>query len=169
MLHISHNDETWHSFTSPKDPKNESITWCTPWVLLVSGFLPENGNFCYIGKNILKLHFYTFFFNSFHLYSVVIGVFKQHDCYFVHAINIGHSRPSWHRGILKSMLWLALHDFCPWFHQQNFITWFKLYSRCFHVTKVSNFRISTREVIITSFLWGFDHWFFWGVVLVQVR
>ena len=119
--------------------------------------------------NILKLHFYTFFFNSFHLYSVVIGVFKQHGCYFVHAINIGHSRPSWHRGILKSMLWLALHDFCPWFHHQNFITWFKLYSRCFHVTKVSNFSISTREVIITSFLWEFDHWFFWGVVLVQVR
>ena len=30
MLHISHNNETWYSYISPReDPKNKQTTWCT--------------------------------------------------------------------------------------------------------------------------------------------
>ena len=38
-LHISYNDEAWHSYTSPKEyPKSVWITWHTPWFLLTSAF-----------------------------------------------------------------------------------------------------------------------------------
>ena len=41
--HKSSNDETWHSYTLPKeDPKNIWITWHIPWLLLTSVFF--NGN-----------------------------------------------------------------------------------------------------------------------------
>ena len=43
-------------------------------------------------------------------------------------------------GLLKIKVFskkrLRRHHFCPWRHQPNFITWFKLYCRCGHVTKV---------------------------------
>ena len=39
MTYISYNDDTWHSFTLPKeDLKNIYITWHTTWVLLASAF-----------------------------------------------------------------------------------------------------------------------------------
>ena len=44
------------------------------------------------------------------------------------------------------------HNSCWWHHQQNFITWFKLYCRFVHVTKCGNSSISMREVITTSIL-----------------
>ena len=43
------------------------------------------------------------------------------------------------------MLWR--HNSCRWHHQQNFITWFKLYCRCGNVLKFGNSSISMREVI----------------------
>ena len=40
LSHISYNDETWHSYTLPKEgPKNIWIAWHIPWVLLTSAFL----------------------------------------------------------------------------------------------------------------------------------
>ena len=33
ICHISYNDETWHSYTLPKeDLRNIQITWDSPWV-----------------------------------------------------------------------------------------------------------------------------------------
>ena len=41
--HISYNDETWHSYTLPKeDPKNIWIKWDIPWVLLIAAFFTGN-------------------------------------------------------------------------------------------------------------------------------
>ena len=53
LSHISYNDETWLSYTSPKEvPKNIWITWHTPWVLLTSAFFhPKSANFA-ISRNI---------------------------------------------------------------------------------------------------------------------
>ena len=43
LSHIPYNDETWHSYTLPKeDPKYIWITWHTPWVLLTSTFSTRN-------------------------------------------------------------------------------------------------------------------------------
>ena len=39
---ISHNDETWHSYTLHKEDPKYSIMWDAPWVLLVSAFCNEN-------------------------------------------------------------------------------------------------------------------------------
>ena len=47
---------------------------------------------------------------------------------------ISYSRPSESIGILNERFWR--HISCPCCHQQNFITWLKLYCRCGHVTKV---------------------------------
>ena len=39
MSHIFYNDETWHSYTLPKeDPGNIYNTWHTLWVLVTSAF-----------------------------------------------------------------------------------------------------------------------------------
>ena len=50
LSHISYNDETWHSYSLPKeDSKTISVTWHTPWVSLTSPF--------YLGKsaNLINL------------------------------------------------------------------------------------------------------------------
>ena len=51
------------SYTLPKeDPKNISITWHIPWVLLTSTlFHQKSANFCYIKKYRYRLHFDTWF------------------------------------------------------------------------------------------------------------
>ena len=42
LSHIFYNDETWQSYTLPKeDPKNIQITWHIPWVLLTSAFFHQ--------------------------------------------------------------------------------------------------------------------------------
>ena len=54
-----YNDETWHSYTLPKeDQKNICITWHSPWVLLALAFFsPEIGKFCCIKKcNSILIH-----------------------------------------------------------------------------------------------------------------
>ena len=57
------NDETWHSYTLPKEnTKNIWIMRHTPWVLLTSAFfLPGISKFCYIKKYGYRLHFDTWF------------------------------------------------------------------------------------------------------------
>ena len=47
LLHISYNDETWHSYTLPKNnPKNIWTTWHNPWVPLTSAiFHRKSANF----------------------------------------------------------------------------------------------------------------------------
>ena len=52
----------------------------------------------------------------------------------VHVSKIGYSMPSWNKNIFKQKLWR--YNLCSWRHQENFITWLKLNSRCGHVTKV---------------------------------
>ena len=59
LSHMSHNNETWHSYTLPK---NIWIMWhalCVP--LTLAFFLPEISKFCYIKKYRYKLHFGTSF------------------------------------------------------------------------------------------------------------
>ena len=62
--HTSHNGETWHSYTLPKeDLKIIWITWHTHWVLLKSAFSHlKSANFA-IPRNIARyrLHFGTLF------------------------------------------------------------------------------------------------------------
>ena len=64
------------------------------------------------------------------------------------------------------------HTFCLWCHQQNFITWIKLYCRFGHVTQSTITQsISVTEVFATSISKGFDQKnnLFWSVVLIQVQ
>ena len=49
---ISHNDETWRSYTLPKeDSKNIWITWHTPWVQLTSQFFHRKSVDFVISRN----------------------------------------------------------------------------------------------------------------------
>ena len=66
LSHIFCNDETWHSYTLPKeDPQNIWVTSHNPWVLLTSAFFHwKSGNFA-ISRNtdidcILIHNFYLF-------------------------------------------------------------------------------------------------------------
>ena len=53
LSHVSYNDETWHSYTWPKeDPKNIWIAWHNPCVLLTLGFSTENYEIFVIWRNI---------------------------------------------------------------------------------------------------------------------
>ena len=47
---------------------------------------------------------------------------------------VAYCRLAWNKGILKKSSWL--HNFSPWRHQPNFITWLKLYCICGHGIKV---------------------------------
>ena len=78
--HIS-NDETWHSYTLPKeDPKNIWITWHTPWVLVSLAFFHrKSANFA-ISENtdidcILVHNFFLFltFFESLKTFFINMG------------------------------------------------------------------------------------------------
>ena len=73
----------------------------------------------------IQTAFYYMISNSFK------GCFNKHVCNFDDASKFGFSRPSLNEGILKLRFWRD--NFCPWRHQQNFITWLRI--RCGHVTK----------------------------------
>ena len=66
LSYISYNDETWHSYTLPKeDPKNIWITWHTRWVLLISAFFHRRSANFAISRNsdvdcILMRNFHLF-------------------------------------------------------------------------------------------------------------
>ena len=52
IFHISYNDETWHSYTLPKEnPKTIWITCHTPWVLLTSAFFHQKSANFAISRN----------------------------------------------------------------------------------------------------------------------
>ena len=52
ISHISYNDETCHSYTSPKeDPKNKWITWHSSGVLLTSAFFHKKSASFDISRN----------------------------------------------------------------------------------------------------------------------
>ena len=54
LLRISYNDETWHSYTLPKeDPKIIWILWHSPWSI----FSPEIKTFCYVKKYRYRFDF----------------------------------------------------------------------------------------------------------------
>ena len=60
VSHISYNDETWHSYALPKDPKikNKKNHETHPLSSADIGiFSPEISNFCYIKKYRYRLHF----------------------------------------------------------------------------------------------------------------
>ena len=65
ICHTSYNDETWHSYTLPKeDLKTIWITWHISWVLLTSAFFYWKwANFA-ISRNTdtecISIHFYFF-------------------------------------------------------------------------------------------------------------
>ena len=61
-LHISHNDETWRSYTLPKRfKKHVNHVTCTLNSAEISIFSPEISNFFYIKKYRYRLHFNTEF------------------------------------------------------------------------------------------------------------
>ena len=60
ISHISRNDETLHSYTSPKeDPKNKNNVKHPLSFADISIFSAEISNFCYVKKDICRLHFKT--------------------------------------------------------------------------------------------------------------
>ena len=127
--HLSHNDETWNSYTLPSKHKKNHVTHPLNSTS-ISIFSPECSNFCYIWKCRQKLHFDTFFSNCFDLYQggfisesqvkhpcfywIFIGCFNQHDCNFGDGSKTGNFKPPWNKGIFRLTLWR--HDFCPWSH-----------------------------------------------------
>ena len=83
-------------------------------------FSKEIRNFCYITKYRYRLRFNKKFLILLTLFESLKRCFNKHGCNFDDFSKIG----------------LIRHNFCSWHHQQNFIKWFKLYSRCGHMTKV---------------------------------
>ena len=82
----------------------------------------------------IYIGFWSIIYNSVNFSWVLNNCFNRHGYNFDDVSKNGYSRSSQNKGILKERLWR--HNFCPWRHQQIFITWFKLYYRCGHVTKV---------------------------------
>ena len=71
---VSCNDETWHSYTLPKeDPKNKLITWSSSWVLLKSAFFHQKlANFA-ISRVQILIAFHYIISNYFN----ILWVFKD--------------------------------------------------------------------------------------------
>ena len=62
LLHISYNDETWHSYTLPKKPQKNMNQVTHPLRFTDIGiFLQEIRKFCNIKKFRYRLHFGTNF------------------------------------------------------------------------------------------------------------
>ena len=77
---MCHNDETWDSYTLPKeDTKNTHVTWHTPWVLLTSAFFQQKFLYRDIQK---KAEFWFLFSDSFDSCLVYKGCFNQNDSNF---------------------------------------------------------------------------------------
>ena len=135
MSHISCNDESWHSYTSPKEhSKNIWITWHTPWVLLTLSFFHWKSSNFPISRNTDKdcilIH------NSLNF----SWLFKDYPINMLTILMMSGKLVI--PGLLKIKVFLNKcviiwrHKIRPWHHQQNLIRWFKLYCRCGHVTKV---------------------------------
>ena len=59
LSHISYNDETWHSYTLPKENTKKQIYHVTHPLSspVISIFSLEIDNFCYFKKYEYRLHF----------------------------------------------------------------------------------------------------------------
>ena len=95
----------------------------------ISVFSSETNKYCYINK---QMHVDTIFlilltfFDSLKIFSIkMVAILIK---------IVAYCRFSWNKGILKKISWL--HNFCPWRHQPNFITWLELYCIRGHGIKV---------------------------------
>ena len=122
------------SYLTYRRSKEYRIKWHTPWVLLTSGFFHQKSANFAISRNTDTECIVFIIFNSFNFF----WVFK--DCFNKHGYDFDDVRKMATPGLLKiKVFWdrvYGVYNLCPWRHQQNFITWFKLYYRCGHVTKV---------------------------------
>ena len=82
----------------------------------------------------IQIAFWSIISNSFNFSWVFKYFLNKPGHNFYDVTKNGYPRSSWNNGILKWRLWR--HDFCRWCHQQNFMTWFKLFCKCVHLTKV---------------------------------
>ena len=71
LSHISYNDETWHSYTLPKeDPKNIWTTWNTPDFWWSQHFFTGSQQILLYQEIQIKIAFWYIIFNSFDFSSV---------------------------------------------------------------------------------------------------
>ena len=91
---ISCNNETWHSYTLPKeDPKNIWLTWHTPWVLLTPAcFHRKSVNFTISGNKMYIAYWYIIP-SVFNLFWVSKGFSNKPGCSFDDVRKNGYSRP----------------------------------------------------------------------------
>ena len=83
LSHISYNDETWYSYTLPKeDQKNIWITWHTSWVLLTSVFFTENQQILQYQEIKMQISFWYIISNSFDLSWVFNHWLNKNGCDF---------------------------------------------------------------------------------------
>ena len=133
----------------------------------ISIFSLEISNFHYIMK-----YRYTSNFNT--LFLILFNFFESLKVFLINMFAVLMTSAKMATlGLLKEKVFWSVwrQNFCPRRHQQNFITWLKLYCRCGIWSKFGKYSISMGEVIIISILEGFDQkkTFFWGVFLVQVK
>ena len=85
MSSISYNDETWYSYTLPKeDSKNIWITWRTPWFLLTSVFFFFTKDQQILLHQEIQIQIANWYINSicFNLFWICKNFFNKHDCNF---------------------------------------------------------------------------------------
>ena len=85
MPTISRNNETWYSYTLPKeDSKNIWITWRTPWFLLTSVFFFFTKDQQILLHQEIQIQIANWYINSicFNLFWICKNFFNKHDCNF---------------------------------------------------------------------------------------
>ena len=97
-------------------------------------FVTENQQISLYQEIQILIAFWYITSNSFNFSWIFKDCFNKHGYNFENVCKNDYPKSSWNKGFLKYRLWR--HNLCPWRHQQNYITWFKLYCRCGHVTKV---------------------------------
>ena len=94
LSRLSYNDETWQSYTLPKEnPKNLWITWHTFCVLLTSAFLYQKLGNLALSRNT-DIDCILVVSNSFHFFWVFKDWSSKHGYNFDDASKNGYSRPS---------------------------------------------------------------------------
>ena len=124
------------SYTLPKvNPETIWITWHTLLFLLTSAFFYRKSVNFVMSRNtdidrvlVHKFYFFLGFPESLmiSLINVVIILMMSEK---MATPGLPKITVFWNKGYER-------HNFCWWRYQQNFITWFKLYCRCLHLTKV---------------------------------
>ena len=149
LSHISYNDETWHSYTLPKeDPKNVWVTWYIPWVLLTSGFFYWKSANVPISRNTDTDSIWYIISNSLFESSIIVEINM------VQVLKMSAKIAA--LGLLKiKVLWNKVYDVIIFIHDVNK----KILSRDLSYTvdvvtwpKFGNSSNFMREVIITSII-----------------